>query len=129
MDKALAGLLGAVGALAVATPGQAAPMGAPNLDEVMRAESYADLLKPIPNAAAVLQVSDEAARAEAARSEAARPEAEVLEVQYYYHHHHHHHHHHGYYRPRYARPFFAPRFAHHHHHHHHHHHGPAIIIR
>ena len=124
MDKTLAGLIGAVGALAVATPAQAAPLRAPTLDEVMRAESYADLLKPIPNAAAVLQASDEAARSEAARSE-----ADVLEVQYYYHHHHHHHHHNRYYRPRFVRPFFAPRFAHHHHHHHHHHHGPAIIIR
>ena len=128
MDKALAGLIGAVGALAAATPGQAAVgQAAPgqagsNLHEVMRAESYADLLKPIPNAAAVLQASDEAERL---------AEPHVMEVQYYHHHHHHHHHHHEYYRPRFVRPFFPPRYVqhHHYHHHHHHHHGSLFIIR
>ncbi len=118
MDKTLAGLIGAVGALAAVAPAQAAPA----LDDVMRAESYADLLRPIPNAAVLLQASDAMAEA--------RPE--VLEVQYYRHHHHHHHHH-GYYRPRYYGPAYAPpgyyRRGYHHHHHHHHHHGFGIIIR
>ena len=115
MDKKLAGLLGAVGALTAITPSQAA---APGFDEAMRAESYADLLRPIPNAAALLKESDSLA--------AASPRPDVMEVQYY---HHHHHHHHRFYRPGYYRPvvpflgYYRPRRYHHHHHHHHHHHG------
>ena len=119
MDKKLAGLGGVMGALAVAAPGQAAT---PTLDDVMQAESYADLLRPIPNARELLAASDAA--------ETRAPE--LMEVQYY-HHHHHHHHHHRYYRPYYpaypvARGYYRPRY-HHHHHHHHHHHGFGVFIR
>jgi hypothetical protein len=104
MDKGLAGLLGAIGALAVASPSHAATSAPVDLDEVMRANSYADLLKPIPNPVAVRQALDE--------RNAAQPAApDVMTVQYYRHHHHHHHHH-RYYRRR--------------HHHHHHHHGLRI---
>jgi hypothetical protein len=92
MAKMLAGLVGAVTVAAVGAPGHA--------DAAMQASSYADLLKPIPNAVEVLKALDAEAQ----------PEAMVQEVQYY--HHHHHHHHHRYYRRRYY-----------HHHHHHHHHG------
>ena len=99
MNKTMTGLLGAVGALAAAGATQAAPA----VSTVMQASSYADLLKPIPNALAVQAVFAEQRATEAA------PEA--TEVQYFYRHHHHHHHHHRYYRRRY------------HHHHHHHHHG------
>ncbi|MBV8913989.1 MAG: hypothetical protein JOZ05_13235, partial [Acetobacteraceae bacterium] len=53
MEKKLAGLLGAVGALVVSAPGQATPVQ-PS-DSVMQANSYSDLLKPIPNAAEVLR--------------------------------------------------------------------------
>ena len=109
MDKKLAGLVGVVGALTAIAPGQAAT---PTLDDAMRAETYADLLRPIPNATALLAKSDAAATAE----------PEVIGVQYYYHHHHHHHHH-RYYRPYYAVPsygYYRPRYYHHHHHHHHH---------
>ncbi len=109
MDKTLAGLLGAVGVLAVGAPAHAAAAIHPSLAETMQAASYADLLKPIPNATALLQASD-AQLAEA-------PQAEVMTVQYY---HHHHHHHHRYYRRRY--------YHHHHHHHHHHAYRPAIVI-
>ena len=113
MDKSIAGLIGAVGAMAAATPAMAATNAAPQLDEVMQVTSYADLLKPIPNAVAMKQAYDEA--------QAARPaEPEVMTIQYY--HHHHHHHHYRYWRRRW----------HHHHHHHHHHHGVRIgpvIIR
>lgn len=111
MDKTLAGLIGAVGAFAAVAPSQAAIPGAAQLDVAMQASSYADLLKPIPNATTLLRVSD--------AREAEQP-ARVMEVQYY-HHHHHHHHHHRYYRPRY----------HHHHHHnryYHHHHHAAVFI-
>ncbi len=107
MDKTLAGLLGAVGALAAISPTHAATAVHPSLDETMQAASYADLLKPIPNATALLKASD-AQLAEA-------PQAEVMAVQY-----HHHHHHHRYYRRRY--------YHHHHHHHHHHSYRPAIVI-
>ena len=115
MEKKLAGLLGAMGALTALAPAQAA---APSFDEAMRAESYADLLRPIPNAAALLQEADALAAAE--------PRPEVMTVQYY-----HHHHHHRFYRPRYYRPilrvpgYYRPRY----HHHHHHHHGFGLIIR
>ncbi len=115
MDKKLAGLLGAMGALTAITPLQAA---AP-IDEAMRAESYADLLRPIPNAAALLEASNALAATE--------PRPEVMEVQYYHHHHHHHHHHQRFYRPGYYRPFrgyYQPRY-----HHHHHHHGFGAFIR
>ena len=114
MDKSLAGLLGAIGALAVASPSHAAISAPVDLDAAMRADSYADLLKPIPNALAVKQALDE--------QRAAEPGVpDLMTVQYYRHHHHHHH---SYYRRRY----------HHHHHHryHHHHHaglriGPLVI--
>ena len=115
MDKKLAGLIGAVGALAATAPSQAA---VPGIEEVMRAESYADLLRPIPHATALLQESDAAV--------AAQPE--VLSVQYY-HHHHHHHHHHRYYRPRYYGPVLVPPRYVRRHYHHHHHHGFGVIIR
>jgi hypothetical protein len=108
MDKTLAGLIGAAGALAASVSAQAATVANPGIEDVMQAGSYADLLKPIPNASALLRASD-AAQAEAS--------PKVLEVQYY--HHHHHHHHHRYWR----RPVY-----HHHHHHHHHHHRSAIVI-
>jgi hypothetical protein len=107
MDKSLASLIGAVGVMAVAAPSHAATNMAPALNEIMQVNSYADLLKPIPNAVAMKQAFDEAQSSRAA-------EPEVLTVQY------HHHHHHRYYRRRYY------------HHHHHHHHrgiriGPVVI--
>lgn len=134
VDKKLAGLVGVMGALAVASPGHAAP----TLDDAMRAETYADLLRPIPNAQALL------AKSNAAELEANAPE--LIQVQYYYHHHHHHHHH-QYERPYYPvqrgyypgergyysdeRSYYRPRYHHHHHHHHHHNQqrGFGIFIR
>ena len=111
MDKNVAAVIGAVGALALADPSHAAVSAPVEPDNVMRVNSYADLLKPIPNAVALRQ-----ALAEARAAEAATAEPEMMTVQYYHHHHHHHHHHH-YYRRRY------------HHHHHHHHHGIGFIVR
>ena len=120
MDKKIAGLLGAVAALSTLNAVQAAPGPAPS--EALTANSYADLLEPIPNAAKTLQALDEQAPAKSA-------DGNVQVAQFYHHHHHHHHHgyyhhhhHHGYYGPRvYVVP--GRRFRHHHHHHHHHHHG------
>ena len=127
MDKKLAGLVGVMGALAVAAPVHAAT---PNLDDAMRAETYADLLRPIPNAGVLLVKSN------AAAMEAHANAPELIEVQYYHNHHHHHHHHHNQYeRPYYpaqrgyypgergyyggGREYYRPRYHHHHHHHHH----------
>ena len=126
MDKKLAGLVGVMGALAVAAPVHAAT---PNLDDAMQAETYADLLRPIPNAGVLLVKSN------AAAMEAHANAPELIEVQYYHNHHHHHHHHNQYERPYYpaqrgyypgergyyggGREYYRPRYHHHHHHHHH----------
>lgn len=105
LDKKIVGL---AGAMAVAAPGLAVAAPAPAAD-VMAAGSYADLLKPIPNAVEQLKASDAVLQSDDA--------AKVELAQYYYHHHHHHffhrrfyHHHHHH--------FFHHRFFHHHFHHH-----------
>ena len=115
MEKKIAGLLGAAAALGTFGAAQAA---APDPSQTLRASSFAELLQPIPNAAALLQALDEQAPAKTA-------DGNVQVAQFYHHHHHHHHHHHGYYRgddygygPR---VIVVPRYRHHHHHHHHHH--------
>jgi hypothetical protein len=128
MEKKIAGLLGAVATLGALNAAQAAPTPAPS--DVLRANSFAELLEPIPNAAALLKAVDESRPNPAA-------DENVQLAQYYYHHHHHHHHHHSFY-PRYG---YGPgygyepgygygpgvvvvpgyrRYYHHHHHHHHH---------
>ena len=127
MEKKIAGLLGAVATLGAMNASQAAPMQAPTPNEILKANSFAELLEPIPNAAALLKIVDESAPNPST-------EAHVQPAQFYYHHHHHHHHHHGYYRgygyPPYGYPSYGyggfvgpgyPRYYHHHHHHHHHH--------
>jgi hypothetical protein len=112
MEKKIAGLLGAIASLGVVNAAQAAPAPGPAPTDVLRADSFADLLSPIPNAAALLQAVDESAPVSSA--------GENVQLAQY-HHHHHHHHHHGF--RRYApRLIVVPR-RHHHHHHHHHHHG------
>ena len=108
MDKNLAGIIGAVSAIAMGAPAHAAVSPQLSLSAAMQAGSYADLLKPIANATALLQAAD-----------AASAEVPVQDVQYYpppAAHHHHHHHHRRVYRRRY------------HHHHHHHHHHQALVI-
>ena len=115
MEKKIAGLLGAAAALGTFGAAQAA--AAPDPSPTLRASSFAELLQPIPNAAALLRAIDEQAPAKTADGN--------VQVAQFYHHHHHHHHHHGYYRgddygygPR---VIVVPRYRHHHHHHHHHH--------
>jgi len=98
MFRKLMGLLGALTTLS----GTGAATAAPAPADSMQVESYADLLKPIPNALALLQASDAAKFQAQARGD---DEANVELAQY----HHHHHHHHW-------------RRSYHHHHHHHHHH-------
>jgi hypothetical protein len=114
MEKKIAGLLGAVATLGSFGAAQAAPAPSPAPTDVLRANSFADLLEPIPNAAALLQAVDESA-----------PVASADEnIQLAQFHHHHHHHHHSQYR-RYAPRVVVvpPRYRRHHHHHHHHHHS------
>ena len=107
MDRTVAGLIGAVAALSAATPSQAAAPAPQSIDAALQAGSYADLLKPIPNALALIKTSE--TRAEllptARAGEAPVEQAQLVVVQ--------HHHHHRYYHRR--------RHYHHHHHHHHHH--------
>jgi hypothetical protein len=111
MDKKIVGLLGAVATLGTFNAADAVPAPAPA--DILRANSFADLLEPIPNAAALLQAVDESTPAPASEN--------VQLAQYYHHHHHHHHsfyrHHHSYY----PRVVVVPRYRRHHHHHHHHH--------
>ena len=114
MDKKIAGILGAVATLGSFTAAEAGPAPAPA--DVLRANSYADLLEPIPNAVALLQAIDESTPVQTTEN--------VQMAQFYHHHHHHHHHsfyrhHHSYY----PRVVVVPRYRRHHHHHHHHHHS------
>ncbi|MDE2602004.1 MAG: hypothetical protein KGL62_06490 [Bradyrhizobium sp.] len=116
MDKKIAGLLGAAVALGTLGTVQAAP--APAATDVLTANSFADLLEPIPNAVTLLRALDE--------SPATSADGNIQVAQYYYHHHHHHHHHHGWRRV--LPPYYYHHHHHHyryyhHHHHHHHHHG------
>lgn len=59
MDKKIAGLLGAVGALASLNGAQAAT-GPADPAAVLKAQTFADLLNPIPNAKATLNAVDAA---------------------------------------------------------------------
>jgi hypothetical protein len=116
MDKKIAGLLGAVASLGAMNAVQAAPAPSPAPSDVLKANSFADLLEPIPNAAALLQAVDETAPVPSAD--------ENVQLAQFYHHHHHHHHHHSQYRRYEPRIVVVPRrYRHHHHHHHHHHNG------
>jgi hypothetical protein len=80
MDKRIAGLLGAAAALTTVGGADAATTRA---TEPLAAVNYSDLLKPVPNALALLR-ADEATRV--------RRPAGVEVAQY-----HHHHHHNGFY--------------------------------
>jgi hypothetical protein len=105
MEKRIAGLLGAIATLGTFNAAQAAPAPSPAPTDVLQASSFADLLKPIPNAAALLQAVDQSAPATSAN--------ENIQLVRYHHHHHHAH----------RRIIVVPRYRHHHHHHHHHHHN------
>jgi hypothetical protein len=122
MDKKLVSLLGAVATLATMDAVQAAPDPTRGPAEVLKASSFNDLLKPIPNAARLLKAIDESGPAKPAE---VASDVQVAQFVYpYYHHHHHHHHHHHYgYGVRVIPPGIPVpgRYYHHHHHHHHHH--------
>src|ERR1700738_2375210 len=124
MEKKIAGLLGAMATLGAFTGAEAMPIPSPAPMDVLRANSFGDLLEPSPNAAALLKAVDESKPAPSA-------DENIQLAQYY--HHHHHHHHHGFYRrygydgygdERYGpRVVVVPRYRRYHHHHHHHHHS------
>jgi hypothetical protein len=115
MEKKIAGLLGAVATFGAFNAAEAAPTPSPAPADVLRANSFADLLEPIPNAAALLQAVDESAPAPSANEN-------VQLAQFYHHHHHHHHHGMRRYGPRViVVPPRYGRYRRHHHHHHHHH--------
>ena len=82
MEKKIAGLLGAMATLGAFNAAQAAPAPTPASNDVLRANSFAELLEPIPNAAALLLAVDESAPASSA--------SENIQLAQYYHHHHHH---------------------------------------
>jgi hypothetical protein len=115
MERKIAGLLGAVATLGAFNAAQAAPTPNPAPTDVLRANSFAELLEPIPNAASLLQAVDESAPAPTANEN-----IEMAQL-YIYHHHHHHHHAWRRYAPRVV--VVPPRRYYHHHHHHHHHHS------
>jgi hypothetical protein len=118
MGKKIAGLVGAMATLGAFNGAEAAPTPSPAPTDILRANSFADLLQPIPNAAALLRAVDESRPAQSA-------DENVQLAQFYHHHHHHHHHHHGWRRYEYDEPrviVVPPRYRRYHHHHHHHHH-------
>ena len=79
MEKKIAGLIGAVAAIGAAS---GVARAAPAPTDVLNANSFADLLEPVPNAVTKLQALDEQT------IDSAEPGVQL--AQYYYHHHHHH---------------------------------------
>src|SRR5271165_1884900 len=88
MDRTLIRLLG-TSALVLAGGAQASAAAAPGGDSVglKPAQSFAELLDPIPNASGVL-------RAEDRRADSVDDQPVEMAQGYYHHHHHHYHHHH-----------------------------------
>jgi hypothetical protein len=115
MGKKIAGLVGAMATLGAFNAAEATPAPSPAPTDVLRANSFADLLTPIPNAAALLKAVDESRPIPSAE--------ENVQLAQFSHHHHHHHHHSQYreYAPRIV--VVPPRYRRRHHHHHHHHHS------
>ena len=94
MDQKTVGLLGAVAGLAAIASAHAANAPAVNPQEALQASTYADLLAPVPNAAALVKADD------LARAHRRKSEGEIQLAEFYIgispprHHHHHHHHYH-----------------------------------
>jgi hypothetical protein len=89
MDKRIAGLLGAVGALASLHSAEAAA-GPADSAAILKVQSFAELLNPIPNAKAALAAVDET-------QDRTGTSFEVADNRHHHHHrrHRHHHHHHA----------------------------------
>jgi len=97
LDKTIIGLVGAASALALAGGAQSA-----SASPLPPAQSFAELLDPIPDAVSRLRTQNGDGDLSATADE--RP----VQLAQYHHHHHHHHHHHWWWH----------RHCHHHHHHH-----------
>jgi len=108
MKGRTAGVIGAISALAAGSGMGAAATHAEAAVPV--ANSYADLLQPIPNAVERLQVAD---------AERAEQPAVLIKAQYAVHDHHHHHHVRRHVRAGYT--WLNGHWVRNHHHHHHHH--------
>lgn len=107
MDKRIAcGLVGAAAAFGALGPTSATALPTAGADP-LAAQSYADLLTPVPNAKKILTAMDE-------KSAAGQP---VRMAQYYYHDHHHHHHGYWGYHHHHHHGYWGRRWHHHHHHH------------
>ena len=118
MDKRIAGVVGAISGLAALDAAQAAAVDAqPTLPP---ANSFADLLDPIPNAVALLRAINAVDVSGPATQASDEPQVQLAG---YHHHHHrwrHHHHHHRVFIYRHHHHHHHRVFRHHHHHHHHH---------
>jgi hypothetical protein len=114
MDKKIVSAIGAIAGLATLdSAAQATPAAAPS--QPISAQSFAELLDPIPNAVAALRAANTAARA--AQEQTAEDRAGEVQVAEHHHHHrvrHHHHHHH---RVIIRAPRVRIDVGHHHHHH------------
>gem|GEM_PF-4821998 len=107
MDKKLLGMLGGASALALVSGGpSSAATSQMEPPALQPAQSFGELLDPIPNALDVLAAEDE------------KPATVAPQIQLVQWHHHHHHHHHMFYHHHHHHHHM---FYHHHHHHHHHH--------
>ncbi len=91
MDKTVAGLIGAVAALSAA-PSQAASPAPQSIEAAMQAASYADLLKPIPNARQLLDSSQGEAGVQTVQLVVVQPHHHHYHHRRHHYHHHHHHH-------------------------------------
>ena len=87
MDKSIVGMIGAVGALVAVAPARATSDVPLTMDTALWAGSHGDLLKPIPNAAALLAMTHPGPVPETRNP-----------VQYHHHHHHDNYYGGGYYR-------------------------------
>ncbi|MDE2318114.1 MAG: hypothetical protein KGK02_00275 [Rhodospirillales bacterium] len=125
MERKTAGLLGALAGLAtLGGTGAQAATDATLKPEPLAVTSYADLLRPIPDAAAALQIHNAELMARAANA----PVAEQVDWNGNDHHHHHHHHHNSYYAPPPPVYYYPPPPPPPYYHHHHHHHSGAVIV-
>ena len=109
MDKTTLGVIGAISSL-VAFPAASAGASPAAAPAVPPAQSFSELLDPIPNALERLQLAD----AQEEHGGARLIEAQYVPVVVVPHHHHHH-----YVRPRYRRHYRRVVIIRHHHHHHH----------
>jgi hypothetical protein len=106
LDKSIVALLGGASALALVSGGSAA-VASPTSEatSLKPAQSFGELIDPIPNAVNVL-------RAEAQRAGDPGDPVRLAQLYFGYPHHHHHHHHYSYW-------YWRHRYYHHHHHHNH----------